>query len=97
MAVLLPTVVGDFVDLSLGSSLGLAAMTLAVFNVQHHWPILLAYLAGIGAAPDRRPDQRRLRGVLRQQPFIVTLGTMTIAQGAIYIVSGRQQRRDRLD
>ena len=36
MAVLLPTVVGDFVDLSLGSSLGLSAMTLAVLNVQHH-------------------------------------------------------------
>ncbi len=35
MAVLLPTVVGDFVDLSLGSSLGLSAMTLAVLNVQH--------------------------------------------------------------
>ena len=50
MAVLLPTVVGDFVDLSLGSSLGLSAMTLAVLNVQHGWPVLVACLAGIGAA-----------------------------------------------
>src|SRR5215469_16388113 len=50
MAVLLPTVVGDFVDLSLGSSLGLSAMTLAVLNVQHHWPVVLACLAGVGAA-----------------------------------------------
>src|SRR5258707_12804547 len=50
MAVLLPTLMGDFVDLSLGSSLGLASMTLAVLNVQHGWPVLLACLAGIGAA-----------------------------------------------
>src|SRR5215472_12349804 len=47
MAVLLPTIMGDFVDLSLGSSLGLSAMTLAVLNVQHHVPVLLACLAGI--------------------------------------------------
>src|ERR1700752_4155733 len=50
MAVMLPTVMGDFVDLSLGSSLGLSAMTLAVLNVQHGWPVALACLAGIGAA-----------------------------------------------
>jgi ribose transport system permease protein len=88
MAALLPTIMGDFVDLSLGSSLGLSAMTLAVLNVQHHWPVLLACLAGIGAA--------LIVGLLNvffvvffdNDPFIVTLGTMTIAQGAIYIVSG---------
>ena len=38
MAVLLPTIMGDFVDLSLGSSLGMSAMTLAVLNVQHGTP-----------------------------------------------------------
>jgi ribose transport system permease protein len=88
MAVLLPTVVGDFVDLSLGSSLGLAAMTLAVFNVQHHWPILLACLAGIGAAFIVGLVNVIFVVFFDNDPFIVTLGTMTIAQGAIYIVSG---------
>jgi ribose transport system permease protein len=88
MAVLLPTIMGDFVDLSLGSSLGLSAMTLAVLNVNHGWPALLACLAGIGAA--------LLVGLVNvffvvyfdNDPFIVTLGTMTIVQGIIYIISG---------
>jgi ribose transport system permease protein len=88
MAVLLPTVMGDFVDLSLGSSLGLSAMTLAVLNVQHHTPVLLACLGGIGAA--------LLVGLFNvffvvyfdNDPFIVTLGTMTIVQGLIYIICG---------
>lgn len=88
MAVLLPTVMGDFVDLSLGASLGLSAMTLAVLNVQHHWPVGLACLAGIGAA--------LLVGLVNvffvvyfdNDPFIVTLGTMTVVQGVVYIVSG---------
>jgi len=88
MAVLLPTVVGDFVDLSLGSSLGLSAMTLAVLNVQHHWPVLLACLAGIGAAVIVCLVNVLFVVFFDNDPFIVTLGTMTIAQGAIYIVSG---------
>jgi len=88
MAVLLPTIMGDFVDLSLGSSLGLSAMTLAVLNVNHAVPVALACLAGIGAA--------LLVGVVNvffvvpfdNDPFIVTLGTMTIVQGLIYVISG---------
>jgi ribose transport system permease protein len=88
MAVLLPTVMGDFVDLSLGSSLGLAAMTLAVLNVQHHWPVLLACLAGIGAAMVVGLINVFFVVFFDNDPFIVTLGTMTIVQGGIYIVSG---------
>ena len=88
MAVLLPTVVGDFVDLSLGASLGRSAMTLAVLNVQHHWPVLLACLAGIGAALVLGLVNVFFVVYFDNDPFIVTLGTMTIAQGAIYIVSG---------
>ena len=88
MAVLLPTIMGDFVDLSLGSSLGLSAMTLAVLNVQHGTNVLLACLAGIAAA--------LLVGLFNvffvvyfdNDPFIVTLGTMTIVQGIIYIICG---------
>src|ERR1700749_3310557 len=50
MAVLLPTIMGDFVDLSLGSSLGLSAMVLAVLNVQHGTNAVVACLAGVAAA-----------------------------------------------
>jgi len=88
MAVLLPTVVGDFVDLSLGSSLGLSAMTLAVLNVQHGWPVLLACLAAIGAAVVVGLVNVFFVVYFDNDPFIVTLGTMTIVQGVIYIVSG---------
>ena len=88
MAVLLPTVVGDFVDLSLGSSLGLSAMTLAVLNVQHHWPVLLACLAGIAAAAVVGLVNVFFVVYFDNDPFIVTLGVMTIVQGIIYIISG---------
>jgi ribose transport system permease protein len=88
MAVLLPTVMGDFVDLSLGSSLGLAAMTLAVLNVQHGWPVVLACLAGIGAAVIVGLVNVFFVVYFDNDPFIVTLGTMTVVQGVIYIVSG---------
>jgi ribose transport system permease protein len=88
MAVLLPTVVGDFVDLSLGSSLGLSAMTLAVLNVQHHVPVLVACLAGIVAAMVVGLINVVFVVFFDNDPFIVTLGTMTIVQGVIYIISG---------
>jgi ribose transport system permease protein len=88
MAVMLPTVMGDFVDLSLGASLGLSAMTLAVLNVQHGWPILLACLAGIGAAVVVGLVNVFFVVFFDSNPFIVTLGTMTIVQGVIYILCG---------
>jgi ribose transport system permease protein len=89
MAVLLPTIMGDFVDLSLGSSLGLSAMTVAVLNVNHGWPILLACLAGIGAAVVVGLVNVFFVVYFDNDPFIVTLGTMTIVQGVIYIISGQ--------
>lgn len=88
MAVMLPTVMGDFVDLSLGSSLGLSAMTLAVLNVQHGWPVVFACLAGIGAALVVGLVNVFFVVYFDNDPFIVTLGTMTIVQGVIYIICG---------
>jgi ribose transport system permease protein len=88
MAVLLPTIMGDFVDLSLGSSLGLSAMVLAVLNVQHHTNVLVACLAGIAAAVIVGLFNVFFVVYFDNDPFIVTLGTMTIVQGIIYIVSG---------
>jgi ribose transport system permease protein len=88
MAVLLPTIMGDFVDLSLGSSLGLSAMTLAVLNVNHGWPVVLACLAAIGAALVVGLVNVFFVVYFDNDPFIVTLGTMTIVQGVIYVISG---------
>jgi ribose transport system permease protein len=88
MAVLLPTIMGDFVDLSLGSSLGLSAMVLAVLNVQHGTNVVLACLAGVAAALIVGLVNVFFVVYFDNDPFIVTLGTMTIVQGIIYIVSG---------
>jgi ribose transport system permease protein len=88
MAVILPTIMGDFVDLSLGSSLGLSAMTLAVLNVQHGTNVVLACLAGIGAAMVVGLVNVFFVVYFDNDPFIVTLGVMTIVQGIIYIISG---------
>jgi ribose transport system permease protein len=88
VAVLLPTIMGDFVDLSLGSSLGLSAMTMAVLNVQHGWPVILACLAGVGAALVVGLVNVFFVVYFDNDPFIVTLGTMTIVSGIIYIISG---------
>jgi ribose transport system permease protein len=88
MAVILPTLMGDFVDLSLGASAGVSAMTLAVLNVQHGVPALLACVAGIGAAVVVGLVNVYFVVHFDNDPFIVTLGTMTIVQGIIYIISG---------
>jgi len=88
MAVILPTLMGDFVDLSLGASLGLSAMTVAVLNAQHGVPVVLACLGGLGAALVVGLINVYFVVYFDNDPFIVTLGTMTIVQGVIYIISG---------
>jgi ribose transport system permease protein len=88
MAVILPTLMGDFVDLSLGASAGLSAMVLAVLDVNHGWPVGLACLAGVGAALVVGLVNVFFVVYFDNDPFIVTLGTMTIVQGIIYIISG---------
>lgn len=88
MAVLLPTLTGEFVDLSLGASLGLSAMVLAVLNVQHGVPVGLACLAGVGAALVVGMVNAFLVVRYDTDPFIITLGMMTIVTGVIYVVSG---------
>jgi len=86
VAVLLPTIMGDFVDLSLGSSLGLSAMTIAVLNVNHHVPIVYACFAGVGAAVVVGLVNSVFVVFYGNDPFIITLGTMTVVEGVTYII-----------
>ena len=88
MAVLLPTIMGDFVDLSLGSSLGLSAMVLAVLNVQHNTNVVIACVVAICAALAVGLINVFFVVYFDNDPFIVTLGIMTIVQGITYIISG---------
>ena len=47
LALLVPLVAGDY-DLSVASNLTLAAMVVAILNVNQHWNIYLAILAALG-------------------------------------------------
>ncbi|HTW97618.1 MAG TPA: ABC transporter permease [Acidimicrobiales bacterium] len=87
LAVLIPTVMGDF-DLSLGASLGLSSMTIAVLNVQHGIPVMYAALAGVGVAMVVGIVNSIFVVYYRNDPFIITLGTMSVATGIIYVISG---------
>src|SRR5690348_12544187 len=49
LGLLIPLTAGDY-DLSAGASLSLAAMTLALLNVNEHWPVGWAILAAIAVA-----------------------------------------------
>ena len=88
MAVMLPTIMGDFVDLSLGSTLGLSAMVLAVLNVQHNTNVVIACVVAICAALAVGLINVFFVVYFDNDPFIVTLGIMTIVQGITYIISG---------
>jgi ribose transport system permease protein len=86
LGVLIPMTTGDF-DLSVASNLTLSAMIVAVLNVNEGWPIAAAIVAalligaGIGV----------LNGVLTTwlgiDPFIVTLGIGTFANGVTLWIS----------
>ncbi|MCU1478737.1 MAG: ribose transporter permease [Subtercola sp.] len=76
---------GAGIDLSIGATLALASIIGAKFAPYGPWAIVAAALVtglfvgainGLGVA------------FARLQPFIITLGTMTIATGAAYYISG---------
>jgi ribose transport system permease protein len=87
MAVLIPLVHGDF-DLSLGAAAGICAMTISLLNVQHHVPVVFACLAGLAAALSVGAANALFVVRLRNDPFIITLGTMTVVIGIVYAISG---------
>src|SRR5262249_30519483 len=77
----------DF-DLSLGAITTLSAMTLAILNVQHHMPIVLACLIGIAVSLVVSALNALLTVKFGGDPFVVTLGMLTVVTGIIYLVSG---------
>lgn len=87
LASLVPLVMRDF-DLSLGANTTLSAMTLAILNVQHHMPIALACLIGIAASLVVSALNALLTVKFGGDPFVVTLGMLTVVTGVIYLISG---------
>lgn len=87
LGVLLPMTTGDF-DMSVASNLTLSAMVTAILNVNHHVPILLALLAAAALGAMIGLFNGLVTTWLGIDPFIVTLGSGTVANGVTLWISG---------
>jgi ribose transport system permease protein len=87
LASLIPLVMRDF-DLSLGGITTLSAMTLAILNVEDHMNIVLACVIAIGVSLCVSAINALLTVRFGGDPFVVTLGMVTVLTGIIYLISG---------
>jgi len=87
LGVLVPMMAGDF-DLSIAAVLTLSSMLVAVLNVNEHWPILAAIAVSLAVGLAVGLVNGALTTALGIDPFIVTLGTGTVAEGVVLLVSG---------
>jgi ribose transport system permease protein len=87
LGVLIPMTTGDF-DLSIASNLTLSAMVVAILNVNHHWPIAAAIVVAVAVGTGIGLLNGFITTWLGIDPFIVTLGTGTFANGVTLWISG---------
>ena len=87
LASLIPLVMRDF-DLSLGAITTLAAMTLAILNVEDHWNIALACVVAVVVSMCCSAVNALLTVRFGGDPFVITLGMLTVLTGVIYLISG---------
>jgi len=87
LAIIVPLTAGDY-DLSLASTAGLAAMLIAVLNVQKQWPILLAVLFALAVAVLVGFVNGAVVILFRVDSMIVTLGMATFLAGIVLWISG---------
>jgi ribose transport system permease protein len=86
LGVLIPMTTGDF-DLSIASVLTLSAMLTAVLNVNAHWPIIPAMAVAVIAGTVIGLFNGLVTTWLGIDPFIVTLGSGTVANGLTLWIS----------
>jgi ribose transport system permease protein len=86
LALIPPLVAGDY-DLSVGSTMGLSGMLIAVLNVQHGWPIGLAILAALTAAVIVGLCNGAFIVFLGVDSLIATLGSGTVLTGIVLWMS----------
>ena len=87
LASLIPLVMRDF-DLSLGGIATLSAMTMAILNVEDHMNVALACLIAIGVSLCVSAINALLTARYGGDPFVITLGMVTVLTGIIYLISG---------
>ncbi|GAB6902563.1 ABC transporter permease [Kineosporia succinea] len=80
LALIVPLTTGDF-DLSVGSVVGLSAVTIALLNVNHGWPILAAIAAALVIGLVIGAINGALTVLLGIESLIVTLGMSTMVTG----------------
>jgi ribose transport system permease protein len=86
LALLIPLTAGDY-DLSIASVLSLAAMTVALLNVDHGWPVGWAALAAVAAGAVTGAIHGAVVVLLDLDPFIITLGSATFVSGVVLWIS----------
>ena len=86
-ALLCTIIVGEFVDLSVASNFGLAAILVAVLNVQHGWNVWLAALAAIPVSAVVGLLNGWLVVKVGVNTIVVTLGMGTFLLGVALWVS----------
>ena len=86
LGLLIPLRAGAF-DLSIAAVLQLSAMTTAVLNANHGWPIAAAIAIALAAGLLVGVVNGWLVGILDLNSLIVTLGTATFVQGIVFFIS----------
>ncbi len=89
LAILIPLTAGDY-DLSAASALTLSSMTLALLNVNYHWPIGAAIVAAVVVGTGVGIVNGAIIVMFGIDPFIVTLGTGTFFAGITYWISASE-------
>jgi rhamnose transport system permease protein len=78
---LTPVIVTGGIDLSVGSMMGLCAVTFGALSQDAHWPIIPAILATLAVSLLGGAINALLISRLRVSPLIVTLGTYSLFRG----------------
>jgi ribose transport system permease protein len=86
LALLIPLTAGDY-DLSIASVLSLAAMIVALLNVDHGWPVGWAVLVALAAGAVTGAIHGAVVVLLDLDPFIITLGSATFVSGVVLWIS----------
>lgn len=87
LALLVPLTAGDY-DLSVASVLTLAAMVVALLNVDHGWPISAAVVVAVLCGAAVGVANGGLIVLLGLDSFVTTLGSSAFVSGVVLWISG---------